>query len=200
MKFTVVCPVHDEEDMLRRTLPSIYAIKPDEVLFCLDRCSDDSERLIRNCGKRHRDTATNILYYRAEDSEGWRFRPAYLRRDAYAHAENDLILNTSADLLLDPEIRRYLHKLRWFKLVSLGYWDYPYNIQGFIKTLISEFTPMHGYAGLVAFNREAWRECENQSEAKLIIRGEDSHLQVAIKSRHQITHVNTRTLHLRPNE
>ena len=45
MGFTIILPVHNEEQMLKRTLPSMIRLKPDEVVVLLDRCTDKSHEI-----------------------------------------------------------------------------------------------------------------------------------------------------------
>jgi hypothetical protein len=87
-------------------------------------------------------------------------------------------------------------------LISFGYLDYPWNIQSFVKRVISETLPLHGFAGLLAVSKRAWLECEDLEDLRTQPRilGEDTHLHHAIRRRYPTRHVNTRSLHLRANE
>ncbi len=199
-RVSVVCPIRNEEKMLPRTIFSLYELCPDEVLFGLDRCTDGSERIIRDVSGQYPETKTRIRRFTENEGGDWKYRPAYLRRELYRDAQNTIILNTSADIRLDPLIRDHVERNPEYKLLSYGYLDYPFNPQSFIKTAISAITPIHGYAGLLSFNRDAWLETEDLEELKKIPRGEDTHLQLAIAKRHPTRHINTRSLHLRPNE
>lgn len=167
----------------------------------MDRCVDASQWIIKHYARLSPETDTRILKYTESDGVGWRFRPAYLRREAYRLASNDIILNTSADLRLDPSIATHLHRVNGsVGLVNFGYYDYPYNPQGFIKKIISSITGIHGYAGLIAFSRKAWMDTENLEDLKSCPRAEDTHLQLAMKGRYRIEYIGTRSLHLRPSE
>ena len=198
MNYTIVCPVYNEENLLPQTLPSIYALNPDEIIFGLDRCIDGSKDLILSEASRHTQTNTKIIEYEKEDGQGWAFRSAYLRRDAYRRARNDVILNTSADLRLDPEIKQHLSLIPRYALVSFGYLER--NIQAYLRIIISETSLIHGFAGLLAFSKTAWENTEDLEDLKKIPRAEDTHLQQAIMSSYPTTHINTRSFHLRPNE
>ena len=198
MLFTVICPIHNEASFLPLILPSIYRLKPAEAIFCLDRCMDGSEQIIRMWGNHHRgETDTDIRYYDERHGQGWRFRGAYLRRDAYVHAHNDLILNTSADITLDQTIKKHLGKVRGATI--FGFLDHPWTPQCFLRRLAGS-VGLHGYSGLMAFSREAWFDTENQEAVKRIPRAEDTHLLKAIETQHPVDYVNTRSFHLRPNE
>lgn len=196
MRFTIISPIHNEEKMLPYTLLSLYTIHPDEIIFGLDRCTDHSEEIIERVAERHRDTTTRLIHFNNDCD--YKFRPAYLRRSLYAAAENDVIINTSADLRLDPAILNYLNLSR-YKLISFGYLDQPHNYQSFAKIVLSYIT-IHGFAGLLTFSKDAWLETEDIDNLKTVPRAEDTHLHMAIASKYPTKHVNTRSLHLRPNE
>jgi hypothetical protein len=196
-------PIRDEYPMLLRTLPSILALNPDELLIGLDRNGDAGHDLIWDYLKTHRPPTLRRLYiknYTEEDGRGWAFRGAYLRRDLYSAAENDTIVNTSGDLCLDPRIAEYAQLVPKCGLVSFGYWDYPWTYQCFMRRIISDYSPVHGFAGLLAFSKRAWLEAEDLENLKRAARAEDTHLQMAIKLIKPTRHVNTETLHLRPRE
>lgn len=198
--FSIVCPIFNEEKLLSITVPSIYQLNPDEVVFSLDRCVDGSQRIVEAFAWRHPETSTRIFAYSKSDGKGWQFRSAYLRREAYAETRNDTILNTSADIRLDLSILPHLKRIPKFGLISFGYLDYPYNLQSFLRVIMTKTTLARSFAGLIAFSKKAWIETEDLEDLKQIRRAEDTYLQIAIKSKYPINRVNTRSLHLRPNE
>ena len=186
--------------MLPLTLQSVYALRPEEVFFCLDRCTDGTEEIV----KKWRDayagrTETTIRRYTDADGAGWRFRGGYLRRDAYTRARNDTIVNTSADLRLCPSIARHVEDIpRKYALVSFHYYENPWTIQCFERALINKF--LHGFAGLLAVSRAAWLDSEDIDDLKKIERGEDTHLKLSILKKYPTHHFYTHSVHLRPNE
>jgi glycosyltransferase involved in cell wall biosynthesis len=199
MSFSVVLPVHNEEAMLRLTLNSIYALNPDEMIFCMDRCTDRSEELIKNSAE-HRglENRLKLIRYGVEDGRGWRFRSAYLRRDAYMKAEKPIIVNTSADINLDPRIPEIIKQIPDpYALISLGYFD-RWTTTTFINRLKQKVRG-RGSGGLIAVSRDAWLRTEDLEDLKKIPQGEDDHLRLAIKKRYKVCNITTRSLHLRPN-
>jgi glycosyltransferase involved in cell wall biosynthesis len=46
LKFSVIMPIHNEEHNLHFSLPSLFRINPDEVVFVMDNCIDGSRELI----------------------------------------------------------------------------------------------------------------------------------------------------------
>jgi len=200
MSFTLICPIHNEEQMLRLTLNSIYSLDPDEMIFCIDRCTDHSEKLIRESAEdRGLDGRLRLLKYDEEDGKNWKFRSAYLRRDAFTKAENPVIVNTSADINLDPHIPEIIKQIPDpYALISLGYLDH-WTLTTFINRLKQKIRH-RGFGGLLAVSRDAWLETEDIDDLKLIPQGEDDHLLIAIKKRYRVHNVVTSSLHLRPNK
>jgi len=195
---TVVCPVHNEEAYIPRTFPSIYALKPDQVLVLLDRCTDNSRRLIEQLNP---GVALKIVEIGEEDGADWRFRSAYLRRLAYSLTETKFILNTAADIVLDEAISSYVPLLdNRMKLVRIGFLDYPYTLKCFMRQVYSVLTPFQGYGGLCLFEKTAWEDSEDLASLKQQKASEDSHLQISIEQKYLIKHRNSRSLHLRHTE
>jgi len=192
MRFTVIAPMHNEEKYIPSWINNTLKLGADEVIVGLDRCTDKTERLLRPFGFK-------IVKY-DDTPNGYRMRAAGLRRDLYSRASNDVIVNTSADLFLDPKISEYVKQIGKYGLISFGYWDYPYNIQNFIGRAISRYTPIHGFAGLLALSKTAWMKTEDLEDLKTIPRGEDTHLHMAIRKQYPTRHILTESWHLRPNE
>ncbi len=199
MKASLVCPIHNEASMLPYTLRSMLSFGCDEVLFGLDRCSDESEDMILAASKAIHPRSLVLRRFNGDEGADWRFRPAYLRRELYGMAENDVILNTSGDIWLDPKMGRHLDLIpNNYGLISFHYFEKPWNIQCFERALITKFVP--GFAGLLAFSKKAWLDTEDMENLKLVKLGEDTHLQLAIKKKYRVRHIHSRSLHLRPNE
>ena len=192
MRFTLIAPMHNEAKYMSLWIDNVEKLDPDEVLIGLDRCTDLTEKLLRPHGFK------TVKY--GDIPNGFKMRGAGIRRDLYSRSSNDVIVNTSADLLLDPKIKKYVKQIGKYGLISFGYFDYPWNIQSFERYLISQYSSLHGFAGLLALSREAWLQTENIEEVKQLLRAEDTHLHMAIKKHYQTKHINTRSWHLRPNE
>jgi len=192
MRFTLIAPMHNEEKYIPSWINNTLKLGADEVIVGLDRCTDKTEKLLRPFGFK-------IVKY-GDTPNGYRMRGAGIRRDLYTYSSNDVIVNTSADLLLDPKISEYVKQIGKYGLISFGYWDYPWNIQSFERFLISQYSAIHGFAGLLALSREAWLQTEDIEELKALLRAEDTHLHWAIRSHYPTKHINTKSWHLRPNE
>ena len=192
MKFTVVAPMHNEEKYMSLWIDNVEKLDPDEVLIGLDRCTDRTEKLLRPHGFK------TVKYGAAPN--GFKMRGAGIRRDLYSRSSNDVIVNTSADLLLDPKIKEYVKQIGKYGLISFGYWDYPWNLQSFERYLISQYTAIHGFAGLLSLSKDAWLRTEDIEDLKTLYRAEDTHLHMAIRKHYRTKHINTRSRHLRPSE
>ena len=194
MKFTVILPIHNDEAMLRMTLNSVYALAPDEVIFCLDRCTDGSLDLIRKNAEK-REINIRLMFFEEQDIT-WRFRSAYMRRLAYFCSSNDTIVNTSADLNLCPSIKKHLEKIPEYGLISIGYLD-RWTLATFAGRL-HQIIRKDGFGGLLALSRQAWLETEDIQDLKKVAQGEDDHLHHAISSKYKTCNIVTNSLHLRP--
>jgi cellulose synthase/poly-beta-1,6-N-acetylglucosamine synthase-like glycosyltransferase len=65
-------PVHNEEVMLRFSLPSIYDLNPDEVILILDKCTDNSKNITKKISKfYHKNKITKVVEIN-EDSSDWK--------------------------------------------------------------------------------------------------------------------------------
>jgi glycosyltransferase involved in cell wall biosynthesis len=202
LDFTVIMPVHNEEEFISYSLPSIYSLKPNELLVLLDRCTDDSESIIKNISKKSETCCITRIIESNEATPDWNRRSSYLRRKGFHLAKNDVILNTDADIILDPKISSHLANigLNGLGLIGFGFIDYPYNVQSFLRMTVSQLTPFSGYAGLYAFSKKAWLKTEDPEMVKRLLRSEDTYLRKSIAETYRIRHINTRSLHLRPDE
>jgi hypothetical protein len=193
-------PIHNEETLLPISLPSVYALHPREVLVAADRCTDHSEELVKRFAEAHPEVNTVTRRFSGAEGRGWRFRSAYLRRTLYAEAENNVIMNTSADLWLGPEIQRYLPQVGHpYGLVSFAYLDYPWTYVTFIRRLLNTVRPGKGFSGLLALSKRAWLNSEDLEDLKTIPRGEDTHLSKSMVGKYPQVNRLTTSRHLRPH-
>lgn len=204
--FSVVMPIHNEENLLSYSLPSVLKLVPDEVILIFDRCTDRSLEIAEEITKRYEFRSRTKLIELNKSSQGWKFRVAFLRRHGFRLAKNHVILNTDADLILDGKIVDYLHLVgkKNIGIVLFSRIPHPRTLQSLLGTLFSPFIPIVGvrvgFGGLYAFSKQAWLETENQESAKATPRAEDTHLRLSILGRHKEIFVKTKTLHLRPRE
>jgi len=195
-------PIHNEEKFLYYSLPSIYRLKPDEVILIFDRCTDNSLKVAKKIARCFNYLDKTKFIELNEPSSEWKFRVAFLRRYGFKLAKNDVILNTDADTILDPKIREHIKKINKnnVALVSFGRKTFPTTFQDFITRIISTINPKIGFTGIYAFSKKAWLETENQEKVKKIVRAEDTHLRESISKKYRVIFIKTKSIHLRPEE
>lgn len=198
-KFSVVMPVHNEQDNLRYILPALFAAEPDEIVFILDRCSDGSRAVIKaasvKCGYRGNIKLIEV----SQDFPDWRFRVARLFRLGFSEARNDAILTMAADIIIDKRVGEFVNVLESSetKLVSFGLKYYPVDPTYFVKRLITLVFPRRGFSGVFMFSRKAWMETEDPVLVKRIPKAQDTFLSNAIRTRYSTMHVWLNVIHLR---
>ncbi len=135
-----------------------------------------------------------------EPSLEWKCRLAFLRRYGYGLANNDIILNTDADIILDKKVKKYISKIgkNGIGIISFSYMDYPLTIQYFIRKLTLKLPLVDGFTGQFLFSKEAWLETDDEESVKQIISNEDIYLRKLICERYKRFHVETKSIHLRP--
>jgi hypothetical protein len=204
--FAIVMPVHNEQDNLIYSLKKLGKIEPTEVYFLLDRCSDNSEKIILDWVEKHKETIVwNINKKNDDFPEKWGFRVAALRRLGYADMSvfYDTVLSLDADLVLDPKIGEIIRNNKWdeYPLLRFGFLDYPYNLKSFLRSFFSRFSPFKPYSGLTAFNTKKWIESEDLRSVRKVVKGEDAHLILSFENRgYKTKYIPTKTLHLRTAE
>jgi len=141
LTFTVVLPVHNEEIMLRKTLPSIKAIKPGEVVCVFDRCSDGSQRL---CKAYLGEIMTPLIVRKRLD--GNHLASLYLM--GISQANHETVLLTQADVTLDPRISHLIHEA---KNHVCSFRNLPYLGWNTLVTFTLSLMPKFRFSGVLAF-------------------------------------------------
>ena len=105
---SVVIPVHNEEHMLSMTLPSVFRLKPREIVLIEDRCEDGTDEIARKIGGRYPDV--KLVSIKLEHKSSWTNHLNYLYDHGIRNSTSRIVILTQADLLLDPSpIHRNLH-------------------------------------------------------------------------------------------
>ena len=202
-KFSVVVPIKDETEILRLSLPSIYALEPHEVVIPIEPNTKSIEIVRKIARKNNFQERTKIIVLH-EKTPDWSFRQAYARRRGFREASNDLILTTDADIIVDPQIKNHFNLLGKgnIKLVSFSKLTYPVSLRVIMTRLVTKlFSHRPGFTGLYAFSKSAWQETENEESLKRILRGEDSHLHEALTKKYNVSFVpSVKNIKLRPTE
>jgi hypothetical protein len=117
-----VMPVHNEEDNLCYSLPTLFSIEPDQIIIILDRCNDRSRDVIEALSRRLNYKGDLVLVDVEETFPDWRYRVARLFRMGFELSKNDSILTMAADIVLDPRVKDCVSTIQGseIKLVSFG--------------------------------------------------------------------------------
>ncbi len=211
-------PIHNESELLKLSLPSVFMLNPAETILLFDNCTDDSYNVAVEITKRM-NFFEKAVFKVVSEEEGtqFSFRPTFLRRLGYSMAKCNKILKTDADLVLDPKIRDYILLLGKDNvgIITFEYLDYPISYRHMIKRLLEKMQiPLpqseKWLGGNILFFLEDWKKAFNKRQkdenkkvdlAK-VRRGEDTLFhKLLLSERHRKSIiVLTNTLHLRPVE
>ena len=204
IEFTVILPIHNEEEYLPHSLPSIYKLFPDEVILLFDRCTDNSKKVAYNIAERYK-MMKKTKFVDAPESPQWRFRTAFLRFHGTRLAKHDLLLITNADIILDPRITQYFSLIEKNNvgLITFMYKDFPVDWRNLLKRLlvstgIKALGSERWLTGIGLFNRKIAYECENIEGLKQVESAEDTHLHMSITKKYRSLCITLDTIHLRP--
>ncbi|UCC33686.1 MAG: glycosyltransferase [Candidatus Bathyarchaeota archaeon] len=96
MQISGVVAVHNEAEYLRYSLPALRHVPFDELIFVLDRCTDDSEEIIAKS-----DLGNSKIVFKEEQK--WAFtRAGETFQMGFDRARNDVVFALGADLILAP--------------------------------------------------------------------------------------------------
>ena len=216
--FSVVMPIHNESELLKLSLPSVYRLDPTETILLFDNCTDDSYYVAVEIAKKTKFFEKTVFkLVSGEEGAKFLFRPTFLRRMGYSMAKCNKILKTDADLVLDPKIKDYIHLFGKdnYGIITFEYIDYPISYRHMIKRLLEKMKlPLpqneNWLGGNILFFREDWKMAfDNRQEDKKrkvdlaqVKRGEDTlfYKLLLLKKKRKSVIVLTNTLHLRPVE
>ncbi len=218
MNFSVVMPIHNEAELLKLSLPSVFRLNPTEIILLFDRCTDDSYNVAVKIAKR-RKFFEKTVFKEISEEEGtnFSFRPTLLRRKGYLMAKCKKILKTDADLVLDQKIKDYVPLLGKddVRIITFEYLDYPISYRHMIKRLLEKMRiPLpqseRWLGGNILFFLEDWknafrkrqRDQNKKVDLAEVKRAEDTlfHKLLLSELRPKSILVLTNTLHLRPIE
>lgn len=198
MPFSIVVPIHNEEKLLPQTLPSITALKPDQIILLFDRCTDNSQKTARNIIARNRMLGIT-LFIKIDKTYDYKLPFAFLRVLGCGFSIYDNVLITAADLILDPKIKDYISLMNKYGLITFEHKDYPVNWRNLIKRLLTRILPFNWLGGTRIFNRMLMYDHEDLDDLKKRD-WEDTHLADAIRPHMKSLYVLSDTIHLRPRE
>jgi len=201
MKFSVVMPIFKEKEFLPYSLPTVYHLKPAEVLLLFDS-TEDIEVAKEIAKKFSYEKKTRFIDLTSTPSPQWHCRIAFARRYGFGLATYDKILNTDADTTLDIHIKNYIDKVgkKGIGLISFRRINYPLSLRQIIGITIQNFISI-GFTGLYVFYRPYWWETENIEELKKAPSAEDTHLYLSMQRKYKTMFIKkVKNLHLRAVE
>jgi len=81
-------PIHNESELLKLSLPSIFRLDPTETILLFDNCTDDSYDVAVEIAKRTNFFEKTVFReVSAEEGAQFSFRPTFLRRMGYSMAK-----------------------------------------------------------------------------------------------------------------
>jgi len=136
-KFSVVMPIHNEQEYLPYSLPSIYKLEPNEVILLFDRCTDESMLIAKKITDKFRYTK-KVKFISCDHPSNWESRVAWIRTLGYNLADNDIILRVDADAVLDPQIKNHLTLIGKNNtgMICFEYVNYPLSWRDIVEKLI----------------------------------------------------------------
>jgi len=197
--FSVVIPVHNEEKLLPLALPSVLRLEPTEVIVLLDRCSDNSEKLVKEISTRFGIEDKIVIVNIDREDTGFKFRSAFLRVFGCGLASCNIVLVADADLVIDPKIKDYINQVDSLGFISFEYKDFPVNPRHQIKRILGKFLPFNWLGGVKLFRRDMMFLFEDMAELKTLA-SQDTHLADAFRKHGYGKYVMSNTIHLRPKE
>jgi len=201
-KFSIVCPIKDEVNLIQKTLPSFYAIGPSEVILCLDKPAQKQVvEIIKKVAKIcNAENITRII--EVEKNPEYAFHQAWVRRKGFLAAKNDLILTTDIDIIINPRIKEHFNLIKDdIKLISFSKFSYPITVRTAMAWLIQKFYYHESFTGLYVFSKSAWLETEDFNSLKKIRRGEDTHLHECLIKKYRSMFISgIKNINIRPKE
>jgi len=179
--FSIVCPIKDEIHLVPITLPSFYSVNPSEVILCLDKPAPQNVvRIIKKIAKTcNAEDKTRII--EVERRPDYRFHQAWVRRKGFLESENDIILTTDIDLIINRNVIKAVKLVgkNNIGLVSLSKFEYPNSITSFLRMMsrgmlkiihkIIKMGTVTGFTGLYCIYRPYWLDSEPEEGIKNLV-------------------------------
>ena len=170
--FSVVIPVHNEAEMLRRTLPSIYRLDSREAVFILDRCTDSTKEVIRNFWGKQGSDKTKLVLLEVKEKSTWRIHLNFLYDLGIRNATSEVVLLSQADIIHDYTTIK--SNLEWALngMVSFAVLEHPHISpwNHFVtKTLqtVGGFLGVQRFSGIIGMRKSHYLGCPLTSDDSL---------------------------------
>lgn len=183
VEFSIVCPIKDEVDLIRRTLPSFYSVHPSEVMLCLDKPAPKHVvEVIRKVAKAY-NTGDITRIVEVERNPEFAFHQAWVRRKGFLEAKHDKILTTDIDLVINKNVLKAVELVgkNDVGLVSLSKFSHPRGLTDYWRLGVVTFLCkiLHGmldpvmatttFTGLYALWKPYWLDSEPEEEIKKLV-------------------------------
>lgn len=189
-------PIHNEEKYLPYSLPSVLRINPNEVILIFDNCSDNSLEVSKEITSLFAYDDKTVFKTNTINPIGWKWRVGWLRRTAFLEAENDLILNTDADIIINPRITDYFPLVDGERVTMIGFSkvDFPHSYENFMGLFLTHILRYKGFTQTYFFSRRAWLKTDELKTVKAFRRGEDTHMRIAHGDKYRFCRVSNYNL------
>ena len=187
MKFSIVVPLKGTEEelkLIRRTLPSYYAVKPSELILSVDDPPEHEQIVptIESVMKEyHGEEVTRILKIR-RGGEGWHDQQMKARHTGFLEAKYSRILTGDMDLIINKNVLKAIRIVgkKNVGLASCSKLRVPHDLlsfyrlfsNAFLRTLAHRFTQFGAtsFAGIYAVWKPFWMEVEPTEIAKNFVK------------------------------
>lgn len=136
MRFSIVCPIKDEVDLIPLTLPSFYKVIPSEVVLCFDNPPHrEAYKVAKAIANLYKDIPTKFLL--VDKNPEYIFHQAWVRRKGFLEAKYDRILTTDIDLMINKNVHKAVEMVgkNNIGLVSLSKFEYPHSLKNFYRIM-----------------------------------------------------------------
>jgi hypothetical protein len=183
VKFSIVCPIRNEVNLIPITLPSFYAVNPSEVVLCLDKPAPKQvlKVISKVASTLGMENLTRVI--EIERNPEYRFHQAWVRRKGFWEAENERILTADIDLIINSKVLKAVRIVGFNNvgLVSLSKLHYPRGLTDYWREGVLLFSRniVHGvldrfmmtttFTGLYALYRPYWLDSESEESVKRLV-------------------------------
>lgn len=198
MQFSLVVPVGNEAELLRRALPSWYRCGASEIVLCFDKPSPKRCIAIAEyVASKNRNVATRLLEVTYNPS--FLFHQAWVRRCGFRTATYDVIVTCDVDDILTRNVQKAASLVgsNGVGLASCSKFYYPIGLRRLWRAIGVQLIRLQKrikqggrlrhdlFTGVYAFYRPFWLETERGIEklpnpknevAGAVTMGEDTHL------------------------
>jgi hypothetical protein len=203
-RFSLVCPIYKEADLIPITLPSFYSVNPDEVILCFDNPPDNGTLDISRKVSARYSIPTRFLF--VDRNAEYKYHQAWVRRKGFLEAKYDRILTADIDLVINENV---LKAVRLVGKDNIGLVScskrYPpksiFKLWNNVGHDLLELARRSYFTGLYAIWRPYWLDSEDDGIKKIYnpkeiaispdtIIGEDTYLRDCMRKKHRVIYLN----------